>query len=203
MICAHNFAQYYAINNEASAPKLVFEVQCEERCILYTARFTGSTRHDLALAVGTVFNQILIWHPFGALLPNGDAPVYRRLVGHEGVLFNLRWNADRSKLTSVSDDRTIRVWNANDETYTSCLNLTVQGTAKGVFRACFSGLGRSAVRRRVGPECLGGRNVSSVVSGAQHLSGLLGKPSRQIHLDPGFASKRKISGTPLHFVLTL
>lgn len=35
--------------------------QCEESCILYSAKFFGSYLDNLFLASGTVFNQILLW----------------------------------------------------------------------------------------------------------------------------------------------
>ena len=39
-----------------------------------------------------------------------DCPVLHRLVGHEGVIFSVNFNADTSMICTTSDDRTARLW---------------------------------------------------------------------------------------------
>ncbi|KAJ1560967.1 hypothetical protein HK096_006508, partial [Nowakowskiella sp. JEL0078] len=102
---AHNFVELWDINKNICIRK----VQCEERCILYSARFFGNRLENLLLASGTVFNQVLIWNPFVGE-PGFDGLVFARLQGHEGVIFNLRFNKMGDRLASVSDDRSIRIW---------------------------------------------------------------------------------------------
>lgn len=38
-----------------------------------------------------------------------------RLIGHEGSIFRIAWSSDGSKLVSVSDDRSARIWAVRDE----------------------------------------------------------------------------------------
>ncbi|KAI8885675.1 WD40 repeat-like protein [Backusella circina FSU 941] len=101
---AHNFIEIYNIDTDT--PILLHSVQCQVRCILYAARFFGHTRSTLTLASGTVFNEVHLWKL-------GDGQVERVLRGHEGVIFGVRFNNDGTRLTSVSDDRTIRIWSLN------------------------------------------------------------------------------------------
>jgi WD40 repeat protein len=64
---------------------------------------------DLLLASGTVFNQVHLWKVVN-VNDEGYGQVSRELIGHEGVIFGVRFSQDGSMLASVSDDRTIRVW---------------------------------------------------------------------------------------------
>ncbi|KAG0173417.1 WD repeat-containing protein 6 [Apophysomyces sp. BC1015] len=104
---AHNYVEVY--NIEAQTPQRLYHVQCQVRCILYSARFFGTTLRTLTLASGTVFNEVHLWR-VSEKNEDGDGAVYRKLVGHEGVIFGVRFSPDGTMLTSVSDDRTIRVW---------------------------------------------------------------------------------------------
>ncbi|CDS06389.1 hypothetical protein LRAMOSA08917 [Lichtheimia ramosa] len=109
---AHNQVQVYNMDNEK--PVLVHHVQCQVKCILYSARFHGTTRENLVLGAGTVFNEVHVWKVF-EMDDNQDGVVVHRLVGHEGVIFGVRFSDDGSMLASVSDDRTIRVWSLTKE----------------------------------------------------------------------------------------
>ncbi|KAG9293842.1 hypothetical protein G9A89_019180 [Geosiphon pyriformis] len=102
---AHNFVEIWDPLNMVC----VYYIQCQERCVLYSARFFGDTRKELLLASGTVFNQVHIWN-VTKKDQNGDGIVVKKLVGHEGVIFGIRFNQNGSSIASVSDDRTIRVW---------------------------------------------------------------------------------------------
>ncbi|KAI9492531.1 WD40-repeat-containing domain protein [Zychaea mexicana] len=106
---AHNQVEIYAIKQDNPSAVLVDRVQCQVRCILYSARFHGTTKENLLLASGTVFNEVHVWKITDRNEDN-EGVVSHQLVGHEGVIFGVRFNPDGSMLTSVSDDRTIRIW---------------------------------------------------------------------------------------------
>ncbi|KAG0251379.1 WD repeat-containing protein 6 [Actinomortierella ambigua] len=114
---AHNFVEVYDLSEdplEATTVstladlRLSYTVQSEERCTLFCGRFHNNTLEDLVFASGTSFCQTLVWKVHH--LEGRDAPVDKTLVGHEGILFGIRWSEDGSHLTTVSDDRTIRLW---------------------------------------------------------------------------------------------
>ncbi|KAJ1991880.1 WD repeat-containing protein 6 [Dimargaris cristalligena] len=107
---AHNYVSIYSVQDLAGKP--VYRIQCSVQAIIYAARFFGHARSTLRLASGTVFNQVLIWRILSNThlsIPEGP-PVEYILAGHEGVIFGMRFSADGSIVTSVSDDRTVRVW---------------------------------------------------------------------------------------------
>ncbi|KAI9094362.1 WD40-repeat-containing domain protein [Phlyctochytrium arcticum] len=108
---SHNFVEIWNYNE--SRP--IYAVQCQERCLLYAARFFQKEDGDIILASGTVFNQVLLWN-IRDRDENNDGRVAKALVGHEGVIFNIRFSTDGSKLASASDDRTVRVWHTDFET---------------------------------------------------------------------------------------
>ena len=65
------------------------------------------------LACGTVFNKVLLWKVTDKVnSPEGKVLVKKRLAGHDGVIFSVRYNEDRHLLCSVSDDRSIKAWKA-------------------------------------------------------------------------------------------
>ncbi|KAJ2485464.1 WD repeat-containing protein 6 [Coemansia sp. RSA 2320] len=91
---------------ETETGRIVLAAQCAERSLLYAAALWGHTIDELTVAGGTVFNEVLLWQ---AQDPTGA--VSQRLRGHDGVIFGLGISADGSTIASVSDDRTVRVWN--------------------------------------------------------------------------------------------
>lgn len=84
--------------------------QCEEPCILYSACFFGSDLENLIIASGTVFNQVLLWRVQGKKDGNNRTLILQRLTGHSGVIFAINFNKQGTLLSSVSDDRSIRLW---------------------------------------------------------------------------------------------
>ncbi|KAF2325013.1 hypothetical protein GH714_022219 [Hevea brasiliensis] len=108
----------------------------QERCLLYSMRLWGDNLETLRIASGTIYNEIIIWKvvpQHGALpltstledhmpLKNSCSKAFHlhcqqhkavhisRLIGHEGSIFRIVWSSDGSKLVSVSDDRSARIW---------------------------------------------------------------------------------------------
>ncbi|KAJ1980412.1 WD repeat-containing protein 6 [Dimargaris xerosporica] len=111
---AHNQVEIYRLDSF----ECIARYQCMVQSIIYSARFFGHTLKTLQLAAGTVFNEALLWsatagHNGSESLPSADpymCPVTQRFIGHEGVIFNLRFNQSGTMLATVSDDRTIRLW---------------------------------------------------------------------------------------------
>jgi WD40 repeat protein len=90
----------------------------------YCARFIGIALNDMWLACGTVFNEILLWKVMDKRPGCDTVAVKKRLTGHYGVIFSVRYCQERQLLCSVSDDRSIKVWRA---VFTdSCSDVTVR-----------------------------------------------------------------------------
>ncbi|CAN8248111.1 unnamed protein product [Cochlearia groenlandica] len=100
--------------------RMAFEIQSPERCLLYTMRLWGNSIATLRIASGTIFNEILVWRAAaldGDNLDHGNycASHMHRLIGHEGSIFRIVWSLDGSKLVSVSDDRSARIWEIDSQ----------------------------------------------------------------------------------------
>ncbi|KAL7751507.1 WD repeat-containing protein 6 [Sorochytrium milnesiophthora] len=110
-VTAHNWVEQHALQDGDQ----VLTVQCEEKCILYAAKCYGQDVGTVRIAVGTVFNEILLWDMASPRTPSGEARVLRRLRGHEGVIFSLEFSPNGEYLASVSDDRSIRLWSMSND----------------------------------------------------------------------------------------
>ncbi|XP_071828447.1 tRNA (34-2'-O)-methyltransferase regulator WDR6-like isoform X2 [Apostichopus japonicus] len=95
---------------DCSGFKCTEVISCVENCILYSACFIGDSWNSLVLAAGVVFNEVVLWRPAGHRDGSGRSIVIGRFKGHEGVIFNIDYNPEKCLLCSVSDDRTIRLW---------------------------------------------------------------------------------------------
>ena len=114
ILFSHNFVQLWDLEEM----KLISSVQSEERCMLYSGKLVGGSWKSLTVASGTIFNQGLLWNPT-ALNEKGDAIVQSRLIGHEGVLFGIEFSPKQSQIATLSDDRTIRIWNTESPSMNS------------------------------------------------------------------------------------
>uniref|UniRef100_A0A915C9W0 tRNA (34-2'-O)-methyltransferase regulator WDR6 n=1 Tax=Parascaris univalens TaxID=6257 RepID=A0A915C9W0_PARUN len=83
-------------------------IRCSHKAILLYSLLDGTIWRNLRAIVGTVFGEILIWHP------SVDAQISHRLIGHTGMIFGLLLRG--SQLFSISDDRSLRMWSM--ETFT-------------------------------------------------------------------------------------
>lgn len=122
------------------------KVKCDVRCITYSMAFFGwknnheqevvnladidhndDKQRNLAVASGTVFNEILLWETYDSSsfkyskdkkLVESSSKVNHRLKGHEGVIFTIKFHKTYDRITkrrklyilSTSDDRTVRLW---------------------------------------------------------------------------------------------
>ncbi|GMP87348.1 hypothetical protein CsSME_00039757 [Camellia sinensis var. sinensis] len=121
-------------------PKANFHVRCPDRCLLYSMRIWGEKVEALRIASGTIYNEIIVWKVVHSNHTSSKSPVkdhvsmissfdkglqfhdqqYEsvhmcRLAGHEGSIFRIAWFSDGSKLISVSDDRSARLWTVHAE----------------------------------------------------------------------------------------
>ncbi|XP_018431582.1 PREDICTED: WD repeat-containing protein 6 [Nanorana parkeri] len=92
--------------------RVLKEVHCAEKCILYSAHFVGRTWEELTLISGTVFNQLVIWGMCDQTDQEGRVEPRRRISGHNGVIFSIFYM--KGMLASASDDRSLRVWKVGD-----------------------------------------------------------------------------------------
>lgn len=128
---AHNFVEIYQLpqdpftisletsdnlmtEDNLSGFPVVYSVQSEEHCTLFCGRFHNNTLEDLWFASGTVFCHALLWKVYHE--DDVEAPVVKSLIGHEGILFGIRWSDDGKAVCTVSDDRSIRIWDITHPT---------------------------------------------------------------------------------------
>lgn len=76
-------------------------VGCEMCCIIYGGVIRLEDPEVVCVS-GTVFNEPLLWKP------SNSSKVLQQYKGHTGVIFDVRLTSDR--LYSVSDDRTLVIW---------------------------------------------------------------------------------------------
>ena len=112
--CLQDFIYILTIHNTCvifhTSHGVVTETICPPiNSIVYSATSHGHNFDSLLVAAGLVTNQILLWRP-GELSYKPEL-----LIGHEGVIFNLHFNQTGTRLVSVSDDRTVRVWSLERE----------------------------------------------------------------------------------------
>ena len=89
---------------------VVREVQCETRCLLYSATTTGPCVHSFCVLAGTVLASTLLWSP-SSIHPSSPLTLH----AHEGSVFSIVASSTMSSsspfpasFSSASDDRTIR-----------------------------------------------------------------------------------------------
>ncbi|GAB2282116.1 hypothetical protein Dimus_016674 [Dionaea muscipula] len=129
--CSNNSVHIWDVLKSA----IILEVRCSERCLLYSMRLWGQRLEALRVASGTIFNEVVVWkvahqphvHTAVSMIDDSDnlgspdtsdqydchqceAAVICRLSGHQGSILSISWSTDGSRLISVSDDRSARIW---------------------------------------------------------------------------------------------
>ncbi|KAL4231612.1 WD repeat-containing protein 6 [Mactra antiquata] len=102
----HNVIVTYDLKNQC----LISSVHCQEKCILYCAKFICSRSDCVILAAGTVFNQVLLWSSQSNTDEYNRVIPFHRLTGHQGVIFSIDYDERSDMICSVSDDRSIRLY---------------------------------------------------------------------------------------------
>ena len=98
------------------------------RSILYSADVAWISPHQILVAAGTVFGEIIVWSCYlesGScrLSTKNSLVIHYYFTGHEGSIFGVNISSEisistennpRRFLASCSDDRTIRIWDISD-----------------------------------------------------------------------------------------
>ncbi|XP_077181049.1 tRNA (34-2'-O)-methyltransferase regulator WDR6 isoform X2 [Paroedura picta] len=106
----HNSVALY----DCAGQRILQEVHCQEKCILYSAHLVGSRWDSLVLVAGTVFNQLVIWCAADPADDTGRVRPRSRISGHQGVIFSICYLESKSVLASASDDRSLRLWDVSN-----------------------------------------------------------------------------------------
>jgi WD40 repeat protein len=116
--------------------ELVGSCRCPVQCLVYSMDIISSAVAARAgsdgcaaapscqVASGTVFSEIVLWR---TNFTSGVGVVSHRLLGHQGVIFKARWSSDGRQIASVSDDRTLRLWQQQQPPVTTAAASVVAG----------------------------------------------------------------------------
>lgn len=105
---SHNFIDVAEIKAGTNQYACKRRIQCPEVSVLFNMTiYPNSTRELVSIASGTVFGKIILW----SATPDASAGTVHSIASdHEGVIFRIKWSAGGNRIVSVSDDRTVRVW---------------------------------------------------------------------------------------------
>lgn len=106
----HNSVALY----DCVGQRVLQEVHCQEKCILYSAHLVGSRWETLVLVAGTVFHQLVVWRVADQTDDTGRIKPRSRISGHSGVIFSICFLESQGILASASDDRSVRLWSICD-----------------------------------------------------------------------------------------
>jgi WD40 repeat protein len=114
---AHNFVDVYSFNFTSGNSIFLHRTQASDNCCLFCMTIVPDTKGGIVIVAGTAMGRIDVW------LATGDAtniPVDAKYAidRHEGVIFRTLWNTDKTLLVSVSDDRSVRLWDMKEDTDT-------------------------------------------------------------------------------------
>jgi hypothetical protein len=107
---AHNFYDLIELSGNCQF-KTLQRVQCSEKFALFSISLSIYSAENILVASGSLFGKITLWK---STKDDSNVVYSSKILGsiqqHEGVIFRIVWNESRSKLITVSDDRTARVW---------------------------------------------------------------------------------------------
>lgn len=132
LLFSQNFVQLWNLDTN----ELVDTIKCQQTCMLYSGTIVGESWEDLQFASGTIFNQVLLWSSKARDKSTGEGLVERKLIGHEGVLFGIEFNESRTMCLTMSDDRSIRIWDLLHESQDS--QIVLKGHEGRVWGARFA-----------------------------------------------------------------
>ncbi|KAF3918306.1 hypothetical protein ABW21_db0205047 [Orbilia brochopaga] len=120
IITAHNTILRYRHDLDTTLAQRFRFYPSPERCLLYSACITLDATADatdtlIALA-GTVFGEVLLWRLDTSKSTIEKTSLSMRYLSHEGSVFGVSVSPDLTYAASCSDDRTIRLWEINEET---------------------------------------------------------------------------------------
>ena len=109
----NNYLEYYHNN------KLTNRIFNSDKCLIYSLSI-ALINNEIIVTSGSIFQCVLIWSfSIDELLSTSNLIIntFLYLKGHLGVIFNLSI-INKNKVLSVSDDRTIILWEINNQNYT-------------------------------------------------------------------------------------
>ena len=109
---AHNFIDIFNTENYASLCRV-----SSFPCVLFSLAFHSSVSSELLISSGTAFGKIFLWE----ISYDGNKKVAfekpkHDIDAHTGVVFRMSFSDDGQYLGSVSDDRSVRLWDVRSGT---------------------------------------------------------------------------------------
>ena len=105
---AHNFIDVYHTSSPTNKWERSNRIQHPSKCVLFSMLITQQTNNTLQIYSGTAFGEIFIW---SLDISNGTFQSLHTFKDHKGVIFRMSISTNHSTLASVSDDRSVRLWN--------------------------------------------------------------------------------------------
>ena len=123
---AHNYIEVKRISD----PRKSMSIKNLEVCVLFSMNNCFISSDVCSIASGTALGTIFIWNVDLSKISSDLQPENsidkisknnfdfdkigvtnsKKLIGHKGVIFKVLFNSNKSKIASVSDDRSVRVW---------------------------------------------------------------------------------------------
>lgn len=110
---AHNFIDVYSIHTYDNTTLLALQhqhrIQHPNICVLFSMSIVGAGA-GICVVTGSVFGDVGVWN-VPSLLASSFS-VKCDFKAHLGVVFRIKWNTSKSRFATTSDDRSVRLWNA-------------------------------------------------------------------------------------------